>query len=114
LLIQSLLSALHVVLWIVLALPVAAQIPGLGNSNPSPTAQQAQVTDPLGRSTPRGTITAFIRATHRDDFVSAARDMQVTAKQRPNTEILARNLNELMDRYYHQPVRPSATHLRVR
>jgi MscS family membrane protein len=30
--------------------------------------------------------------------------MQVTAKQRPNTEILARNLNELMDRYYHQPV----------
>jgi Mechanosensitive ion channel, beta-domain len=33
--------------------------------------------------------------------------MQVTAKQRPNTETLARNLNELMDRYYHQPVSTS-------
>jgi MscS family membrane protein len=102
LLIQSFLSASHLVLWLALALPVAAQVPG--NSNPTPPAQQQQVTDPLGRSTPRGTIMAFIRGVDRDDFVSAARYMQVTAKQGPNTETLARHLKELMDRYLHQPV----------
>lgn len=30
--------------------------------------------------------------------------MQLTARQRPKTETLARDLNELMDRYYHAPV----------
>ena len=91
-------------LWVVLALPAAAQIPVPGSSKTSPPAQQEEAPDPLGRSTPRGTITAFTLAAHRGDFVSAARYMQVTAKQRPNTEALARDLNELMDRYYRGPV----------
>jgi MscS family membrane protein len=102
--IRHVLSASQVVIWLALALPVAAQIPVPRNSNTSPSAQPEQTTDPLGRSTPRGTLTAFVRAAHRDDYVSAARYLQVTDKQRPNTETLGRNLNELADRYFQQPI----------
>jgi MscS family membrane protein len=38
----------------------------------------------------------------RDDFVSAARYLQVTESQRRNTEALARDLKALMDRYFSQ------------
>src|SRR5262249_41566238 len=70
-----------------------------GSQAQTPVAEE-KATDPLGRSTPRGTFTGFIRAVRRDDFVSAARFMQVTAKQKPNTEPLARELSQLMDRYF--------------
>lgn len=69
------------------------------NINPAPV-----IVDPLGRSTPRGTITAFIRAVHRSDFVSAARYMQLTPKQRQNVDVLALDLKELMDRYFSRPI----------
>ena len=87
-----------VVLWTSLISPVAAQIPGLGTSTTPPP--QEQVKDPFGRSTPRSTIIAFTRAAYSGNFVSAARHMQVPPKQGRNTEELARNLNELMDRYF--------------
>src|SRR5262249_53365170 len=38
------------------------------------------------------------------DVVSAARYMQLTSKQRPNTEVLVRDLKDLMDRYFRKPV----------
>lgn len=101
---RSLLSTWAVVLWVPFAFPAAAQFPVRDSSKTAPPAQQEQVTDPLGRSTPRGTITAFTRAVEREDFVSAARFLQVTSRQRKNTETLARNLCELMDRYFHQPI----------
>lgn len=104
---RRVLSGGQVLLWVSLALPalpIAAQLPISGSAKTSPPAPQEEITDPLGRSTPRGTITAFIGAAHRDDFFSAARYLQVTAKQRPDTETLSRNLSELMNRYLHQPV----------
>jgi len=85
-----------------LAQPVVAQIPGLGASKILTPPQQEQLEDPLGRTTPRRTITAFIRAVDRDDFVSAARYMQVAENQRRNTERLARDLKTLVDRYLSQ------------
>ena len=95
---QSVRLASAVVLWVSLILPVAAQIPGLGTST-SPPAQE-QVKDPFGRSTPRDTIIAFTSAAHSGDFVSAARYLQVPPQQRRNSEKLANNLNELMNRYF--------------
>ena len=100
---HKILSASLVVLWLALALSVSAQIPGFGTA-PPPAAEQDQAVDPLGRSTPRGTIIAFTGAAHRDDFVSAARYMQLSGRRRQNAETLGRNLNELMDRYYHRAV----------
>ena len=85
-----------------LAFPAAAQT---FSHQSAPTATPAEhVEDPLGRNTPRGTITGFNLAVYRNDFVSAARYMQVSATQRPNTEALARDLTELMDRYFIHPV----------
>jgi MscS family membrane protein len=84
-----------------LAFPAAAQ----AFSQRAATATPAEhVEDPLGRNTPRGTITGFNLAVYRNDFVSAGRYMQLSATQRPNTEALARDLTELMDRYFIHPV----------
>ncbi|HEX7231983.1 MAG TPA: mechanosensitive ion channel family protein [Candidatus Binatia bacterium] len=81
-----------------------AQLP-FPSSSKAPTAPAPeQVTDPLGRSTPRGAITEFIRAAHRDDLVSAARYIQLNPNQRTDTEMLVRDLNQLMNRYFHQPL----------
>ena len=78
-----------------------AQIPGAASAA---TVQQEQLPDPLGRATPRGTIAAFIRAVDRDDFVAAARYMQVSESQRRNTTALARDLKSLMDRFFSEAV----------
>ena len=88
---------------LVLAHALVAQIPGVASSPPA-APQQEQPTDPLGRTTPRGTISAFIRAVDRDDMVGAARYMQVTESQRRNTETLARDLKDLMDRFFSEPI----------
>jgi MscS family membrane protein len=86
-----------------LSFPVLAQVPGLPNpQQPSPPAEQAA--DPLGRDTPRGTILGFNLAVRRDDVVSAAQYLQLTAAQRRNVDTLARQLNELIDRYFAQPI----------
>ena len=102
LLMRSIRLTAGIAVWLAFSLPIAAQIPGLGSSKTSTPAQQEQARDQLGRSTPRGTISAFTRAAYSGNYVSAARYVQVTARQRANTETLCRNLNELMDRYFHQ------------
>ena len=79
-----------------------AQIPGLGG--PKAPESPAQVEDLLGRSTPRGAITAFTDAVHRGDFAAAERTMQLTAAQRARARELALGLSDLMDRYYDQGV----------
>jgi MscS family membrane protein len=96
-------SFTSVVLSMVLAHALVAQIPGVVSS-PSAASQQEQPADPLGRTTPRGTISSFIRAVGRDDMVGAARYLQVAESQRRNTETLARDLKDLMDRYFSEPI----------
>jgi MscS family membrane protein len=92
--------ALTILFLAALSCSAAAQIPGIpGVKGAKSEGPPQPPPDPLGRSTPRGTITAFVRAVEREDFVSAARDMQLTQKQRQNSETLARDLKALMDRF---------------
>lgn len=89
-----------------LSVSTAGQSINLANkpaSSPA-TNPQTAIVDPLGRSTPRGTITAFIKAAHRGDYISAARFMQVKPKRKIDVEVLAQDLKELMDRYFSEPI----------
>lgn len=79
----------------------SAQAPPAKTPPPSPATE---ITDPLGRHTPRGTITGFTDAVHREDFVAAAAYLQLTERQRPNAETLARTLTTLIDRYFTHPI----------
>src|SRR5262249_52248011 len=72
-------------------------------SQPSPTPAP-EVVDPLGRETPRGTITGFTQAVHHEDFVTAAAFMQMTGRQRRDAETLTRRLTALLDRYFTRPI----------
>jgi MscS family membrane protein len=90
-----------------LALPAIAQSPGTSSSQTPAPAEQA--VDPLGRDTPSGTILGFNLAVRRGDLVSAAQYMQLTPGQRGNAETLARQLNELVDRYFAQPITALST-----
>jgi len=87
-----------------LTLSAAAQISSILKSQAKPADQEVQTEDPLGRSTPRGTINGFIRATHHEDFVAASSYMQLTVKQKPNAAVLAHDLKDLMDRYFTEPL----------
>ena len=78
---------------------IFAQLPSPTTSR-TPSAPSETHVDPFGRTTPRGTVTGFIRATQRGDFAGATRFMQLPAAQSANPELVARELKELMDRYY--------------
>ncbi len=82
-----------------LCVHVFAQLPGPATTKAPSTHSDTHV-DPFGRTTPRGTVTGFIRATQRGDFAGATRFMQLPAAQSANPESAARELKELMDRYY--------------
>jgi MscS family membrane protein len=82
-------------------LPPSAQTGAQGSQKPPATTETS---DPLGRETPRGTIAGFNLAVHREDFDSAARYMQLTPALRPNSEELARDLTDLIDRHYLEPI----------
>ena len=99
---QPAMSITSVLLSTLLVHSLAAQIPGVA-SQASPPATQQPV-DPLERTTPRGTISSFIRAVEREDYVLAARYLQVNEVQRRSTETLARDLKSLMDRYFSEPI----------
>jgi MscS family membrane protein len=88
-----------------MALPAAAQLPSVTAKSPPPAvAAQEQVSDPLGRSTPRGTIRGFVNAADRNDFVTAVQYLQVPGKPKLETETLARDLKELINRYFSRPL----------
>ena len=93
-------SLMSVVLVVAIVHPALAQIRGI--ASPQAPTPPAQVTDPLGRTTPRGTITGFTEAVHRGDLVGAARYMQLSTSQIANAATLARSLSELMDRHLSQ------------
>ena len=94
----------------------AAQIPVTAPAVPSsPLAPQSTTAvpatqpatppaDPLGRSNPRTMIREFIRAVDRNDFVSAARYMQLSKEQQPHAALLARYIRELMNCCFDQPL----------
>jgi hypothetical protein len=87
---MRLLTRVHRVAFALLALgalahPGLAQIPGVENPNTELPPQQEQRDDPLRRTTPRDAIAAFLRGVDRDDFVSTARYLQVTASQRSSS-----------------------------
>jgi MscS family membrane protein len=93
-----------VLLTIALAQPAASQIPLLPKQKDSTPPPPAQVADPLGRSTPRGTITSFNEAVHRGDLAGATMYLQLTPSRRARADTLARDLSELMELYLSQPV----------
>jgi len=90
-----------------LAQPIAGQISGSQAQKSEPpqksetTAQP--VTDPLGRSTPRGTLMGFMRAVEKND-ASAVRYLQVTAGDNPHALASARDLRDLINRYLKEPL----------
>jgi MscS family membrane protein len=96
----------HAFLLLTLSTAITAQSLNFGTKSTSSAHDSLPTTiaDPLGRSTPRGTVTAFVRSVNRNDYVSAARYMQVSTKQRTNVDVLARDLKDLMDRYFSQPI----------
>jgi len=93
---------IRVILLVALCRSAAAQLPGV--EPPKAATQQPQVEDPLGRSTPRGTVTGFTEAVHGNDLATAVRYLQLNDSQRPKGDSLARKLSQLMDRYYGEPV----------
>ena len=98
-------SAATLVLLVCFAVQAGGQLSkALTGSRAQTQSAQEQAADPLGRSTPRGAFTGFVRAVHREDFVSAARFMQLSPNQQLNTELLARELSRLMDRYFTESV----------
>jgi MscS family membrane protein len=91
------------VLLAILVAPSAAQVPRPGAPQATP-APAADVADPLGRRTPRGTISGFLAAVRREDFVAAEAYLQLTAAQRSSAARLARDLAALTDRYFSEPI----------
>jgi len=89
------------IVFLVLALPAVAQIPGIPTSQTPPAEE---VADPLGRETPKGTILGFNLAARRNDFASAREFMQLTPGQRGGADNVAMQLNELIDRYFSEPI----------
>ena len=90
-----------------LAQPIAAQILG-AQAQKSEPAQKSEssaqpVTDPLGRSTPRGTLMRFLRAVEKND-ASAVRYLEVTAGESSHALDSARDLRNLIDRYLKEPL----------
>src|SRR5262249_24155161 len=85
-----------------LAVPAAAQIPIPGRQE-TPAAVERPA-DPLGRDTPRGAISGFSQAVRRNDIDLAAQYLQTTPAQRARADTLARDLNDLFDRYFNHPI----------
>jgi MscS family membrane protein len=90
-------AAAAAILWLGVSATLAvAQIPGLSKASRASGADAP--TDPLGRSTPRGTIVEFTRAVDRDDLTTAALYLQLDGTQRAGAAALAGALKTLIDR----------------
>jgi MscS family membrane protein len=88
-----------IVLLAALAQTTAAQIPGLGKADNSAAQEKP---DPLGRTSPRGTLVAFSRAVEREDFGLASRYLQLGASQRSHAASLSFAVKNLIDRELHE------------
>ena len=88
---------------VLLSLPAKAQ--NLLPSQTQPAAEKKPVEaapiDPLGRSTPRGTVMGFLQAAQPGHYKSAAQYFQPIKSRRPlDEEQIAQELKVLMDRAY--------------
>src|SRR5262245_21272940 len=88
--------AASLLLLLALAPIAAAQIPGLGKTDPA--APPSAPVDPLGRSTARGAIVGVSRAVDRGDLTTAALYLQLRGPQQADAQSLAQSLNGLIDR----------------
>ena len=90
-------SCYLVVLGLILLQRVEAQAPKAGRP-PSTTAEQKQpVEDPLGRSTPHGTVVGLIRAAQQENLDRAAEYLESGLKP-PDRRELARQLSVVLNR----------------
>jgi len=87
-------------LLLVLGTTTAAQVPGA----PSPGKPATPARDPLGRDSPFGTVTSFSTSAQRGELAVAAQFLQASGRSEQQLETLARELNDLLDRYYTQPL----------
>jgi hypothetical protein len=85
------------------ACATSAQIPGLSKAGGS-TRKEETPADPLGRSTPRGTIVAFSRAVDRKEYATAASYLQLDPGQLNRSAGLAATLKSLIDRELHENI----------
>ena len=82
------------------AIPANAQIP-LAAPTGTEKAAEAAPTDPLGRSTPRGTVIGFLQAAQLGHDDSAAQYFQTARSRHPvNQNELVNQLKTLMDRAF--------------
>ena len=94
--------AIVVCVWLLgLCLPVSAQ----AQEKPPSTAATPAPSDPLGRESPFGTVTGFSSAARRDDFALAGSYLQPTGRSPKQVESLARDLSDLLDRYFTERLR---------
>ncbi len=85
------------------ACAASAQIPGLPKAGGSPAPTETPA-DPLGRSTPRGTIVDFSRAVDRKEYATAASYLQLEPAQMNRSAELASTLKSLIDRELHENI----------
>lgn len=89
---------------------IATQIPTPALPAPSTTTSATPQPppgpppDPLGRSNPRSMMRELIRVLDREDYVSAVRYMQLTKEQQRNSTEIARDLRELLNCCFDQPL----------
>jgi len=89
-------SASWIVLGLLLVCPALAQSPPTTTPQPDTSAQQADE-DPLGRSTPYGTVVGFLRATRGEDYARAVQYLD-TRKKAAAAVKLAEQLQVVLDR----------------
>jgi MscS family membrane protein len=90
-------------------IPIRAQsIPGI--SIPTPQAQPASASDPLGRDTPSGTVLGFLQAAQNGNTRAAADYLQMSpARRQAQGPELANQLKVLMDRDFEGSLRRLST-----
>jgi len=79
------------------ALNAQVPLPSAPQQAAPASSSQESADDPLGRSTPRGTVVGFIRAADREDYDQAA-DYLETSQRGENARELARQLQVILDR----------------
>jgi MscS family membrane protein len=88
---------LLILLWSVAAAHSQA-VPQNNQGQSQETEPQAEPTDPLGRSTPHGTVVGFMQSAQHGDYRQAAEYLQLSKSQRAaKGERIAQQLQELMD-----------------
>jgi MscS family membrane protein len=93
-------TLLLLTLYVVAALPVSAQSPlsGVLPSSSPATSTSNSATDPLGRTTPSGSILGFLQAAQSGNYSIAAQYLQMSpARRQSEGEQIANHLNAVLN-----------------